>query len=1003
MDIAQTIRQRAQERGVDPELALAIAKAESGLRPQIKNPKSSAHGLFQIVDDTWKQYGGDPKKRKDVNENIRIGLEILADNQRALSSTLGRAPRPGELYAAHFFGKTGAQRVLTANPDAPISSVVSERVLKANPELLQGKSVYQALSALGAKVGDTGPGQRVPRAPDPKTARPTYREDPAKPPVISNAIDATNQYGPGYQAALALSYLADTEEESDDPDAPSVVEREARAEIEEQQQAAIPRGPRASDMLAQMDFGYAPVVGQPQAQAPVKMADGGLLQQAARLVPLSRDARNKYESARAQWEAFSKQGESYNAALNRYNREVMGPYSAQVAAYNKALDEWNAGPRTSDFTKAPPRPSSEFTMAAPKEPNTLSPEQMDNLMREAQKRRAMTAQALNVAADPSQFGLSMPALFNQGGEVMDPEAALFAGRGDVPAPRMTGRELAQQALYGVGDLPYVVAGAPVDLAAMVMAPFGYKDDKPFMGSADIKARMTRAGIRPADTTDPRLMGPRSAAELLASLTNPAGVTRGAARAVETGTRGAGEAAKMLEDVTVGNIQRARVAKAGERAKSIPDTAYDPLRERLEAQGNLALAVRPPGGNVPEKSLDFLSSSEVDRGLKKVPAERRDEIEEFIKTKGRKYFEKDFASTSDPLYAALKEGRIAPLSSSNAMMRQYMLNAARSGDPEALQDLSTAYDLGIKPRLVRKQGEHDALPYEERTRKEEAAVAAMRERFEQSPGAKDLTEAEKNLPSRYSAYTDQDMFEKYYTGRPLTEGELRGVEKGSPFYTFDGIHQLPDFVRPDKLAESFADIPPDRLKKMSYAEAAIEANRFARFREDYGSALSRVKEGKDVPKEIKLFGTTPVVDTPSGAWRRITDPAAADMEGAMMGHSVGGYSREGSYGHGGMEALKSGRAKVYTLRDNKGNARVTVEALDVPEGMMITQIKGKYNAGPLESEVQDVFKLFDSLESKKKIDRIFTESYLPKEKAPAGALTGTTEWQHLYNEYLLGKK
>jgi len=60
--------------------------------------------------------------------------------------------------------------------------------------------------------------------------------------------------------------------------------------------------------------------------------------------------------------------------------------------------------------------------------------------------------------------------------------------------------------------------------------------------------------------------------------------------VEKGTRGAGEAAKMLEDVTVGNIQRARVAKAGERAKSIPDTAYDPLRERLEAQGSLALAV-----------------------------------------------------------------------------------------------------------------------------------------------------------------------------------------------------------------------------------------------------------------------------------------------------------------------------------------------------------------------------------------------------------------------------
>jgi hypothetical protein len=576
VDIAQTIKQRAQERGVDPELALAIAKAESGLRPQIKNPKSSAHGLFQIVDDTWKQYGGDPKKRKDVNENIRIGLEILADNQRALSSTLGRAPRPGELYAAHFFGKAGAQRVLTANPDAPISSVVSERVLKANPELLQGKSVYQALSALGAKVGDTGPGQRVPRAPDPKTARPVYREDPAKPPVISNAIDATNQYGPGYQAALALSYLSDTEEESDDPEAPTIVEREAKqeAEFDKQVQSLLtPTGPRASDMLAQMDFGYAPVVGQPQ--EPVRMADGGLLMKAASVVPVSAQARNKYESARRKWEAYANQGKAYDAALAKYNNEVMKPYMAQVEQYNRAVNEWNAGPRTSELTVAAPRPSREFTVAAPTAPKTLSGKQMEDLLAQAQKRRALTSQALTVAADPAQFNLSMPAMFNEGGEVTDPEAAMFAGRGDVPAkPNMTGRELAQQALYGVGDLPYVVAGAPVDLAAMAMAPFGYKDPKPFMGSADIKARMTRAGIRPADTTDPRLMGPRSAAELLSSLTNPAGVTRGAvtaaqkgAQAVGTGVmQGAQRAEKALEPVVTSTMERG--GKAAEMLEAL---------------------------------------------------------------------------------------------------------------------------------------------------------------------------------------------------------------------------------------------------------------------------------------------------------------------------------------------------------------------------------------------------------------------------------------------------
>jgi hypothetical protein len=156
--------------------------------------------------------------------------------------------------------------------------------------------------------------------------------------------------------------------------------------------------------------------------------------------------------------------------------------------------------------------------------------------------------------------------YAEGGEVTDPEAALFAGRGDVPAkPNMTGRELAQQALYGAGDLPYVMAGAPVDLAAMVMAPFGYKDDKPFMGSADIKARMTRAGIRPPDTTEPRLQGPRMASEMLASLTNPAAVARKVGPVVEKGVKaGAMEVGRQLD--------RAIMDNAGPLAKVVPQSA-----------------------------------------------------------------------------------------------------------------------------------------------------------------------------------------------------------------------------------------------------------------------------------------------------------------------------------------------------------------------------------------------------------------------------------------------
>ena len=41
------IRDAADEFGVDPDLAVAIARCESGLRAEAKNPTSSASGLFQ--------------------------------------------------------------------------------------------------------------------------------------------------------------------------------------------------------------------------------------------------------------------------------------------------------------------------------------------------------------------------------------------------------------------------------------------------------------------------------------------------------------------------------------------------------------------------------------------------------------------------------------------------------------------------------------------------------------------------------------------------------------------------------------------------------------------------------------------------------------------------------------------------------------------------------------------------------------------------------------------
>jgi hypothetical protein len=105
------------------------------------------------------------------------------------------------------------------------------------------------------------------------------------------------------------------------------------------------------------------------------------------------------------------------------------------------------------------------------------------------------------------------------------------------------------AAKGVTELPYDLAGAPVDLVTMAMRPFGYSTEKPVMGSDWIKEQMTGSKpdqVRPAPPTDPTLKGFYTRGELGASAVNPAAVVRGAVKVAEkTGQAVSSKAAEML--------------------------------------------------------------------------------------------------------------------------------------------------------------------------------------------------------------------------------------------------------------------------------------------------------------------------------------------------------------------------------------------------------------------------------------------------------------------------
>lgn len=81
-DFTSIILSTAKSYHIDPELFLRVARCESGLKPMVKNPASTASGIFQFLDSTFsnqlKKYGmiGD---KNDPLIQIELAAKMIAD------------------------------------------------------------------------------------------------------------------------------------------------------------------------------------------------------------------------------------------------------------------------------------------------------------------------------------------------------------------------------------------------------------------------------------------------------------------------------------------------------------------------------------------------------------------------------------------------------------------------------------------------------------------------------------------------------------------------------------------------------------------------------------------------------------------------------------------------------------------------------------------------------------------------------------------------------------
>lgn len=115
----------------DAKVVVALAHFESrgSFSPTVKNPKSTATGVFQFIDDTWKAEGGTSANRHDLNTQIKLGIQHTKSNIKYIEDKTGIVLTGSQIYVPHLLGRGGAQIVFKAikeNPNQSSRAVIAK-------------------------------------------------------------------------------------------------------------------------------------------------------------------------------------------------------------------------------------------------------------------------------------------------------------------------------------------------------------------------------------------------------------------------------------------------------------------------------------------------------------------------------------------------------------------------------------------------------------------------------------------------------------------------------------------------------------------------------------------------------------------------------------------------------------------------------------------------------------------------------------------------------------
>ena len=183
----------------------------------------------------------------------------------------------------------------------------------------------------------------------------------------------------------------------------------------------------------------------------------------------------------------------------------------------------------------------------------------------------------------------------------------------------------------------------------------------------------------------------------------------------------------------------------------------------------------------------------------------------------------------------------------------------------------------------------------------------------------------------------------------------------------------DFLSPQRLARQLGDVGIQSLREQlpqgaKFPDIArVSQQGDALLLDNVIRDLQRTGDATSVPPEVLLtkgVQRLDVTDNWTGSdWFMFTNPRFTELEGYLMNHSVGGYSRKGdNYNLGGREGFNSGRAKVFSLRDKTTGQPSLTADVDYADPQMpqLNMVYGPDNSAVDVEQMPDLFALMKRL-------------------------------------------